>query len=344
MAGRLSPRRLAACALVGAVLLGHGWGIDRVAALLPAAGRTPTIQRLTVAYVHELKPQAPPAAAPLAAAPRLKAWRVQAAAAPAASAVEPLAPVPPLAAEPSVALAAPQFDAPPAAARFEWPPSTRLVYTLRGDYRGPLEGDAQVHWVRIGERYQVQMDVTVGLALAPLMSRRVTSDGLLGDDGLAPRRYEERTRLGPAAPTFVQLVFDPARREVLLAGGRRVAAPAGVQDSASQFVQLAWLFNMQPQRLRAGERIELPLALARRVGAWVYEVQPAQLLDTPLGAIDAHELAPQPGNARAGELAVQLWIAPALQYLPVRIRIEQAGGAWVDLTLAAPPLQEAGGG
>lgn len=339
----ITARRLAALALVAGVLLLHGLGVDRLAAWAPAAGAA--IQRITLAYVHELKPQPPPAT-PARAEPRLKRLRA-AAAAPAASAPQPLeSGVTPLQAA-VLSLAEPQFaalpDAPP---RFEWPPSTRLAYRLHGHYRGALEGQAQVRWVHTGQqRYQVQMDVVVGLPIAPLMSRRVTSEGEVGDSGLRPRRYEEHTRIGPAPPTTLQLGFDADG--VRLANGRQTPAPAGVQDSASQFVQLAWLFNMQPQRLRAGERIVLPLALPRRVGHWVYEVQPEETLATPLGELVTHALKPQPGAARPGELAVQMWIAPSLQYLPVRIRIEQGADTWIDLLIDEAPLQaahsEAGG-
>jgi hypothetical protein len=334
----ITARRSAALALAGGVLLVHGLGVDRLAALAPAA---PTaIQRITLAYVHELKPQAPPAAAPVPA-PRIKRLRATAVA-PAASAPPlPESTVLPLQAQ-ALALDEPQFaelaDASPA---FEWPLSTRLAYRLQGHYRGALEGQAQVRWVHTGlRRYQVQMDVVIGLPIAPLMSRRVTSEGEVGDSGLLPQRYEETTRFGPAPPTTLQLGFGVGR--VQLANGRHAPAPAGVQDSASQFVQLAWLFNTQPQRLRAGERIVLPLALPRRVGLWVYEVQAQEVLTTPLGDLATHALKPQPGAARPGELVVQMWIAPSLQYLPVRIRIEQGADTWIDLLIDEPPLQAAG--
>jgi hypothetical protein len=333
----ITARRLAALALLAAVLLAHGLGIDRLAALVP--GAQAPIQRITLAYVHELKPQAPPGVAP---APRLKRWRAVART-PAASAPPLLESTAlPLQAQ-TLALAEPQFaQLAPAAPAFEWPLSTRLAYRLHGHYRGALEGQAQVRWVHTGQRrYQVQMDVVVGLPIAPLMSRRVTSEGEVGAVGLLPQLYEETTRVGPAAPTTLQLGFGVDG--VRLANGRHVPAPAGVQDSASQFVQLAWLFNMQPQRLRAGQRIVLPLALPRRVGLWVYEVQAQEMLATPLGELATHVLTPQPGAARPGELAVQMWIAPSLQYLPVRIRIEQGRETWIDLMIAEPPLQAAGG-
>lgn len=343
MAGErlITARRLAVLALVAGVLGLHGLAVDRLAALAPGAEQS-AIQRITLAYVHELKPQEPAKTTAAAPTPRLKRWRAQAMD-PAASA--------PLALE-SAALSLqaaalhliePQFaelaHSPP---RFEWPPSTRLAYRLHGHYRGVLEGQAQVRWVHTAQqRYQVQMDVVIGLPIAPLMSRRVTSEGEVGDSGLLPRRYEEHTRIGPAPPTTLRLDFGGDG--VRLADGRHAPAPAGVQDSASQFVQLAWLFNMQPQRLRAGERIVLPLALPRRVGAWVYEVQAQETLTTPLGELATLALKPQPGSARPGELAVQMWIAPSLQYLPVRIRIEQGPDTWIDLLIAEPPLQAAGG-
>ena len=42
---------------------------------------------------------------------------------------------------------------------------------------------------------------------------------------------------------------------------------------------------------------------------------------------------------RAGELTAQVWIAPTLQYLPVRILIHQDEQTWVDLVLERPPQQ-----
>ena len=49
----------------------------------------------------------------------------------------------------------------------------------------------------------------------------------------------------------------------MLANGKRSRALPGVQDTASQFVQLTWLFTTQPELLRVGRAIEVPLALPR---------------------------------------------------------------------------------
>ena len=230
------------------------------------------------------------------------------------------------------------------AAAFEWPPSTRLSYTLTGDYRGPIQGKARVEWLRSGARYQVHLDVEI----APLMARRMSSDGLLTESGLQPQRYEEETRMLLRSTRRRLLLFEPGR--VVLPGQEPVPAPVGVQDTASQFVQLTWLFTTRPHLLRPGESVEMPLALPRRVGRWVYDVVRQETLETPVGRVPAWYLRPRPELPGRTELAVEVWIAPTLQYLPARIRIQQDTEGHVDLLLerlpqqAAPSPPAAGGG
>jgi hypothetical protein len=222
---------------------------------------------------------------------------------------------------------------------FDWPPSTRMSYTLTGHYQGPVHGQAQVEWIREGARYQVHLDVSVGPSLAPFMQRRMSSEGRLSAAGLVPQRYEEETRLLWREPRRAQVQFDGDA--VALSNGQRVAALPGLQDTASQFVQLTWLFTTQPQRLTPGEQIELPLALPRRVGLWRYEVRADEELDTPFGRIPVLHLKPLPGSGRSGELLAEAWFAPSLQYLPVRLLIQQDAQTWIDLRVNRLPLQMA---
>ena len=232
-----------------------------------------------------------------------------------------------------------------AAPAFEWPPSTRLSYRLTGDFRGPVEGQAQVEWLRDGLRYQVHLDVGVGPAFAPLLSRRTSSEGAITAEGLRPDRFDEATRVLLRAPR--RLVIDMAGPMVRLANGGEVPRPEGLQDTASQFVQLSWLFTRQPELLRAGQTIPMPLALPRRVQMWQYEVGETSVLDTPAGPVEAVHVRPRPDVAsdarRGGELVPEAWFAPSLQYLPVRILIRQEGGNFVDLMIERLPQQAAPG-
>jgi hypothetical protein len=74
---------------------------------------------------------------------------------------------------------------------------------------------------------------------------------------------------------------------------------------------------------------------------------------TPLGELQTFHVRPVPARdsmaetvgevARSGGsiLSAQVWYAPMLQMLPVRIRIEQDAETWIDLRLSEPPKQSA---
>ena len=220
---------------------------------------------------------------------------------------------------------------------FEWPPSTRLSYTLTGDFRGPVEGSARVEWLRQGTRYQVHLDVAIGPNFAPLVRRRMSSEGELTEQGLKPSRYEEETRVPLAATRRKSVAFEGER--IVLQGPKSVPTLPGVQDTASQFVQLTWLFTTQPQQLRTGGAVVVPLALPHRVDRWTYDVMGEETLDTPAGRIPTWWIKPRRENWKPGELAIEAWFAPSLQYLPVRIVIRQDAQTYADLMLQRLPQQ-----
>jgi Protein of unknown function (DUF3108) len=352
-------------ALAALVSLAHWWLAQFLPDVRIGQGNTERMpQRIEVAYVRELAQSAPPAAAPVVVARRAPARPAAAAkkpapAASAASAPEvPAEPAPdanatgddermaraeptepPLAPEPEpgpTAASAPDASA-SAVVAFEWPPSTRLSYRLSGNYRGEVSGGAQVEWARVGERYQVHLDVWVGAQAAPLVGRRMSSDGEITDQGLSPRRYDEETRALFRELRRRTIVFDGAR--VLLPNGKQLDALPGVQDAASQFVQLTWLFTTRPDLLKVGQRIEVPLALPTRVDHWAYDVVEAVRLDTPVGEVDTFHLRPQLARRGNRDLVADVWFAPTLQYLPVRLLIRQDEATYIDMMLDRLPLQ-----
>jgi hypothetical protein len=303
-----------------------------------------------VVWLRELQPAALPAAVPRVLPARASVRPVSTRPAPARIEAGPEASQAPPQSPPALATAAPETRAeveeppppsaplPAAAAAsavpFEWPESTRLRYVLTGQVRGEVHGRAQVEWIRAGARYQVHMDIVVGVPFAPMFTRRMSSDGELGDTGLKPIFYDEETKVAFREPRRVTIRFEPGA--VWLPGGPWPVLQPDVQDSASQFVQLAYLFALDPERLQPGRRIELALALPRRVAAWVYEARALETVHTPIGAIEAHRMQPvlPPGP---GELAAEAWFAPGLRYLPVRIRIRQDESTWLDLVIDRLP-------
>ncbi|MEX8506095.1 DUF3108 domain-containing protein [Leptothrix ochracea] len=345
--------------LVGVIGL-HIGGLGEISAQLDAArfatAPKPAMQRMQATYARSVLPTAAPAPvahapAPVAQKKRRPAPEVALAAAAAASAAsEPASTVPvevAASAEETLAVAAsaPEVasssvsvaEAPPASTPvFTWPVSTKISYKLLGNYRGPVEGQAQVEWLRQGARYQVHLDVSIGPPFAPLASRRVSSQGLIDATGLVPQLYEQETRVLMGSPRLATIRFEPDG--ITLANGRHEAPKAEIQDTASQFIQLVYLFTTHAELHTEGAQVALPLALPHRVDRWVYDVGGAEPQETSVGVIEALHLKPR-RLADPGDITVEMWLAPTLHWFPIHIRMRQDTETYLDLILAKWPEQ-----
>ena len=225
----------------------------------------------------------------------------------------------------------------PARKPLVWPPSTRLTYTLKGLYRnGPLYGKASVEWRRDGMHYQVQFDIHV----SPFFDQHMFSDGQITDDGLSPERYDESFEVPLVAPRVRRIFFSAD--EVTLSNGNKVTRLPQTQDGASQFVQFVWMFSTRPELLRAGNVIDIPLALNNNLRRWHYQVVGNETLDLDFGQLEAVHLKPLlDGPRRPNEYPFEIWTAPTLQYLPVRIVVPIDDKNFAELSLDTLPLQAA---
>jgi type II secretory pathway pseudopilin PulG len=223
-----------------------------------------------------------------------------------------------VASAPASPASAPAMDA---AALDRWPTDTRLNYTLSGQFRGPLFGDARVQWQRQGEKYQVRLDVSIQL----FGTQVLTSQGEVTPEGLVPRAYEE---LRPGKRRVAQL----GDQVVVLENGRTVPRPPGVQDTASQFVELSQRFATGREVLEVGRTVSLWLARPGGVDQWTYDIAGREMLRTPrFGTIETFHLKPRAIDKPRGNITAEMWFAPSLQYLPVRIKVLMGDEAYLDL-------------
>lgn len=359
----------AAALLVLAVIGAHVFFTDALLsqlAELDPASRAP--DRIDVNFVSEVRLAAPPKAAAAApAAPKKKPGRpkrkvvppdevasapeaVASAPGDAASAPEAVAaaasaasqPEPAASAASSVvaAASAPTPAASVATAKpFEWPESTRIRFKLKGQYRGEVEGSAQVDWLLKGTHYQVHVDTIIGPKFAPIYRRSESSDGEIGEQGLVPHRYDLETKIAIASPKRKYVLFDGDEVE-LSEANRREPKLAGIQDLASQFVQFTYSFTINPDQLAPGSVLVMPLAWPRKQEPISYDVLGMETLDTPLGPLPAVHVRPRvPARPGKPDWTVELWFAPNLEYLPVRMRARQDDQTYLDMMIDGPPLR-----
>jgi len=278
----------------------------------PVAARA----ELVPTAVADAIPPLPPAPPPTASAPTPVASVAKAAANPSATASSAAGVASPLVAASSTLVPATPVDS--------WPPDTRVQYRMTGNYRGPIAGTAQVQWQRESDRYQIQ----IAIRLAVFFSMSMTSQGRVLPDQLWPERYEELT----VNKTLRQLSLD--RNELVFSGDRRMPRPAGVQDTASQFVELSHRFSQAPQSLVAGSSVKLWLARPGGADPWTYDVSGPESLQTDqFGPIETLHLTPRPLAVPRGPITAEFWFAPSLQYLPVHIKIHLDSDTWLDLQM-----------
>ncbi len=365
----LSRRRMALYAVVAGVLLSHALLTRSVMqGLADSAKDEPTIDRMEAELVADMKLTAPPVVSALpvpAALPSLPDQALDAP--PAASAasqpkLKKTAPDPVSAASTTSAPEAPPSasssptqvaetvklpnpasapETPPSAPVFEWPKATRVTYKMEGYLRGPIYGTAMVEWIRQDLKYQVHVDAYAGPSFAPLASQRWTSEGIITPKGLLPSRFESVNKLLIKSSTPKVVVFED--KTLLMPDGERIDKLPDVQDPASHYIQMAYQFMLDASALQVGKTIEMPMANTKKQQAMVYDIEAQEMIDTPLGQVDTFRLKPRipAKNSKGEDIFAEIWIAPSLQYLPIRMLIRIGNETFFDMKMDKAPQQTA---
>lgn len=204
---------------------------------------------------------------------------------------------------------------------FSLPAPARLRYQVSAQVRGlTLAGDAQLQWRHDGTHYEASLEVSGAGGLA---RRRQRSEGRITDQGLAPSYFVDKTRSEQATH------FDRDTGRVVFSNNRPQAdLQAGLQDRLSVIVQLVALVAGQPARFAAGTQIAIPTASVREVDTWIFSVEGEEDLRLPGGELRALKLQRLP--RRDYDQKVELWLAPGMDYAPVRLRLTNPNGDAVD--------------
>jgi len=200
------------------------------------------------------------------------------------------------------------------------PGSVRLKYDIKGEVKGfPYFANGELLWLHDTKTYDARLEISHFL----LGSRVQTSKGQLGGQGLEPMRFGDKVRSEVAAH------FERSKGKVSFSANTPDAPLLpGAQDQLSVFLQLSAMLGGEPNRFAAGTDIPFQAVGPRSSEMWVFKVGELEKLTLPGGQVSAVHLS----RAPVGEydLRVEVWLAPTMAYLPVRLRLTQSNGDFVE--------------
>lgn len=219
--------------------------------------------------------------------------------------------------------AAPTAALPPA----QPPPTMRLLYDVTGNIKGiGYKAQGTLDWTLTDARYEARMEMRVML----LGSRSQTSTGHIGPGGLVPERFADKSRSEKAAH------FDAAQQRIRFSNNApEVPLQPGAQDRLSLFLQLASLLQARPQAYTAGQTVDMQVAGTGDAPIWRFEVGEESTVSLPAGEFKVRHLVRQP--RKEFDNTVEMWLAPSLHHLPVRLRVTQSNGDVADQQLSQMP-------
>ncbi|MEP6792092.1 MAG: DUF3108 domain-containing protein [Ramlibacter sp.] len=206
------------------------------------------------------------------------------------------------------------------AVAFAVAPPVRLHYAVTGNARGiQWQADGELQWRHDGSSYDAQLSYAIPL----LGSRSQRSTGRIGSEGLEPTRFSDKSRSEQAAH------FERDKGKVSFSSNAPDAPlDAGAQDRLSVLLQLGAMIAAAPAKFPAGSTITLQTVGTRDSEPWLFTVEGDEVLQLPGGNVPSRKLLRVP--RREFDVKVELWLGSGMDYVPVRVRLTQANGDYVD--------------
>jgi hypothetical protein len=203
------------------------------------------------------------------------------------------------------------------------PPSTLLQYSLTGQERGlTYYANGELRWQHNPTDYEASLIIKAFL----LGSRIFSSVGSVGANGLIPTRYADKWR-GERATHF-----DADNKRIVFSSNKPTAElQPGAQDQVSLFVQLAAAMTGDPERFKPGTSVSIQTATVNEAVPWTLTMQAEEKLQIDDKPVPTSKWVCLPRGKY--DTKVELWLSRTHAWMPVRIRITQVSGSFIDMTL-----------
>ena len=206
-------------------------------------------------------------------------------------------------------------------------PSADLHYTIRAQQSGfALSGEALLTWRSATDTFSIDTETR-----SPLFGKIIESksSGTIDSFGLAPASFvEKRFRKEPTTTTFNRasktIGFSTATETYPLLGGE--------QDRNSAIWQLIAVARANAATFKPNTIWDFFVAGPRDAEVWHFKVVTEEKIHTALGEQRTVHLNRAPPPDSKGQ-QLDIWLAPDLEWYPVRLRFSDADGDYIEQTI-----------
>lgn len=197
-----------------------------------------------------------------------------------------------------------------------------LRYAVQTGEEGFGLGQAIYTWAAADGRYRLESVAEATGLISLFMSGRIVqgSEGRLTPEGLQPEQFAQMR--GEKRQDSAR--FDWAGRRLYM-NGVEAALPAQTQDILSFSFQLA----LSVREDDVGREWRMAVTNGRRLNEYAFLLLGRERLELAREAVDVLHVR----GIRSGEGSLDVWLAPARYWLPLRIRTLDTRGKVITLTL-----------
>lgn len=208
------------------------------------------------------------------------------------------------------------------------PPPAELQYNIKANQNGlPISGEGSIVFKHDADRYSVSTD-TRAMWLGRVLDSK--SEGGIDSFGLAPQRFVEHK----FRKTATTSEFDRAAGTIHFSDSKHsYPILGGEQDRISVIWQLISVARADPKKFTPGSRWEFFVIGPYDADPWAFRVIDRVTQRTPMGDVPTVHLVKEP-PPDSKDQRVDLWLAPSLEWYPVRVRFLDTDGNSIEQFLA----------
>ena len=208
----------------------------------------------------------------------------------------------------------------------DFPPNTQINYKLTGQERGlTYHAFGSLKWQTQSNpntptAYEAELRVKAFL----VGSRVWRSVGALTENGLSPLRYSDSWRGERAAH------FEAAPKKISFSGNTpSTELQPGAQDQVSLFIQMA--ATVSAKNFKLGSELNVQTATARDAVNWTLTYKSDDSIEVNGNRLETQRWVCLPRGKFDSQ--IEMWLSQAHGGMPVRIKITQVSGNFIDMEM-----------